>query len=240
MLLWEKKVQLEKETQAALDPQVGLSEVHAMEKEIHRMTLRASTLKGEKERLIKEIERGVHKRETLSLRYKAAPKPSKAASGGKKKEKAEMTKASLTKKLTALKKTVRTSANSVSEYDNAIAERKENLEVMTAQLEELTAKYGAAEETANELQNEINAQLYEKQRTAELATKRQGMVKRYQALENGLRAEVTESDMALVEGRLTETQGQLEAVRNIVTHLSENFQHLDEVLGRVMQLAADE
>ena len=40
LLLWEKKIQLEKETQAALDPEVGMQEIHAMEKEIHRMKLR--------------------------------------------------------------------------------------------------------------------------------------------------------------------------------------------------------
>jgi CII-binding regulator of phage lambda lysogenization HflD len=32
LLMWEKKIQLEKETQAALDPNVGTSEIHAMEK----------------------------------------------------------------------------------------------------------------------------------------------------------------------------------------------------------------
>jgi hypothetical protein len=75
---------------------------------------------------------------------------------------------------------------------------------------------------------------------AEVATKRQGMVKRYQALERGARAQTTDSDMALVEGRLSETEAQLNAVRNVVSSLSENFQHLEDVLGRVMQLAVDE
>ena len=36
VLLWEKKIQLERETQAALDPEVGTSEIKAMEIEIHR------------------------------------------------------------------------------------------------------------------------------------------------------------------------------------------------------------
>jgi len=75
---------------------------------------------------------------------------------------------------------------------------------------------------------------------AEVATKRQSMVKRYQALERGLRPETTMSDLALVEGRLSETESQLASVRGIVTSLSGNFQHLEEVLGRVMQLAVDE
>ena len=33
LLLWEKKIQLERETQAALDPEVGMAEIKAMEKE---------------------------------------------------------------------------------------------------------------------------------------------------------------------------------------------------------------
>ena len=44
------KIQLERETQAALDPEVGQSEVRAMEKEIHRMRIRAEALKRATER----------------------------------------------------------------------------------------------------------------------------------------------------------------------------------------------
>ena len=39
IMLWEKKIQLEKETVKALDPTVGQSEAKSMEKEIHRMKL---------------------------------------------------------------------------------------------------------------------------------------------------------------------------------------------------------
>eukprot|EP01038_Epipyxis_sp_PR26KG_P011107 gene11107-14909_t len=39
-LLWEKKIQLDKETREALDPSVGVQETENMEKEIHRMELR--------------------------------------------------------------------------------------------------------------------------------------------------------------------------------------------------------
>jgi hypothetical protein len=43
-MLIEKKIALERETQAALDPEVGAAEVRAMEREIHRMRLRYSQL----------------------------------------------------------------------------------------------------------------------------------------------------------------------------------------------------
>merc|ERR1719261_825394 len=44
VLLWERKISLEKEMQEALDPNIGQSEASAMQKEIHRMELRLSQL----------------------------------------------------------------------------------------------------------------------------------------------------------------------------------------------------
>merc|ERR1712070_692430 len=76
LLLWEKKIQLERETQAALDPEVGMAEIKAMEKEIHRMRLRLETLKREQERMIVEMERSIYKRESISVRFKGKARPS--------------------------------------------------------------------------------------------------------------------------------------------------------------------
>ena len=45
ILLWERKIQLEKEMQDALDPNIGQSEIVAMKKEIHRMELRYEQLR---------------------------------------------------------------------------------------------------------------------------------------------------------------------------------------------------
>ena len=45
ILLWERKIQLEKEMQDALDPNIGQSEIVAMKKEIHRMELRHEQLR---------------------------------------------------------------------------------------------------------------------------------------------------------------------------------------------------
>lgn len=65
IMLWEKKIQLEKETQAALDPNVGMQEARMMEKEIHRMTLRYESLCRDKEAMLEEMERAVEKREVF-------------------------------------------------------------------------------------------------------------------------------------------------------------------------------
>ena len=69
MLLWERKTQLEKEIQNALDPNVGQTEIKSLQKDIHRMELRLEELRKRQEQTIQEMERAVYKRETIQLKY---------------------------------------------------------------------------------------------------------------------------------------------------------------------------
>ena len=66
--LWERKIQLERETQEALDPTVGTDVVGAMKKEIHRMQLRHRELLRKQEMLIKEMERAIAKRDMIATK----------------------------------------------------------------------------------------------------------------------------------------------------------------------------
>ena len=66
--LWERKIQLERETQEALDPTVGTDVVGAMKKEIHRMKLRHKELLRKQEILIKEMERAITKRDMIATK----------------------------------------------------------------------------------------------------------------------------------------------------------------------------
>ncbi|CBZ49504.1 putative M protein [Neospora caninum Liverpool] len=57
IMLWERKIFLEKEMHEALDPAVGQSELVAMKKEIHRMKLRLDQLKKCQEQMLSEMQR---------------------------------------------------------------------------------------------------------------------------------------------------------------------------------------
>jgi hypothetical protein len=65
ILLWDRKISLQKEMQEALDPEIGQKDIVAMRKEIHRMQLQYDLFRKEQERLIKDMERAVFKRETI-------------------------------------------------------------------------------------------------------------------------------------------------------------------------------
>ncbi|TPX41008.1 hypothetical protein SeMB42_g05780 [Synchytrium endobioticum] len=68
ILLWQKKIQIAKETQAALDPDQGASEIREMTAEIHRMRLRAASLTKLQEQLVQEMERAVLRRGSIAFR----------------------------------------------------------------------------------------------------------------------------------------------------------------------------
>lgn len=69
-MLWDKKIQLAKETRSALDPNIGATEIREMTLEIHRMSLRYANMMKLQEKLISEIESTVYRRETISIKGK--------------------------------------------------------------------------------------------------------------------------------------------------------------------------
>ena len=68
ILLWERKIKLEIETQKTLDPNYGKKEVEDMKREIHRMEIRLGQLKRKQEDIIKEMELSINKKEMIQLR----------------------------------------------------------------------------------------------------------------------------------------------------------------------------
>lgn len=65
ILLWERKINLEREMQETLDPNYGQKEIQELKKEIHRMELRLDDIRKKQENVILEMERAVYKRETI-------------------------------------------------------------------------------------------------------------------------------------------------------------------------------
>ncbi|KAG2373915.1 hypothetical protein C9374_011580 [Naegleria lovaniensis] len=65
ILFWEKKIEIQKEIQEALDPTVGQEEITRMKKEIHLMEQRLADLKREQKRKIMEMEKAIEKRDLI-------------------------------------------------------------------------------------------------------------------------------------------------------------------------------
>ena len=120
ILLWERKIQLEKEMQDALDPTIGQTEIVAMRKEIHRMNLRYEQLRKKQEEMIKDMERSVFKRETIQLKY--LPKVEKKNAQDK------SSQGKLSRQIANLKQTLKHTTENTMKLDQSIEQRLKELE----------------------------------------------------------------------------------------------------------------
>merc|ERR1712139_287883 len=117
LMLWERKIHLEREMQEALDPSVGQSESTAMKKEIHRMELRLDQLKRRQEQMILEMERAIHKRDAITLKYEPKAKKSKQAT----------TTANLKRQILSLKNNLKLCTQANADAEQKIARTEEDI-----------------------------------------------------------------------------------------------------------------
>jgi len=234
LMLWEKKIQLEKDTRDALDPEAGTKEIAAMEQEIHRMQLRQQVLKVEQERMIKEMEQAVLKRETIALRMKGK----KAKMGG---ANGVTTQAQSARQLKKLKRSMKETLRAAAEHSHHIKGKMNDINGLTKVLQSETERYGELEEELEAKQKKINSMLYEKRRHTEIHGRHQRMEKRYKALEQGDRPSVSEDggeDEKVIQ-RLFLAERDGDNFRSVVKVLAGRFEHLEEVFIRLGQLSSD-
>merc|ERR1719243_199249 len=155
IMLWERKIHLEKEMQEALDPSVGQAETTAMKKEIHRMELRYEQLKRRQDQMIQEMERVIHKRDAIQLKYE--PKAQQDPNSGMQ----------IKRQLTSLRSNLKLAMQSAQETENRTRQREDDLKVLQDQAAGISQETQDLERSTEEVQ--LEASLREVHR-ASLAT----------------------------------------------------------------------
>lgn len=168
VLLWERKITLEKEMQAALDPNVGQADAAAMKKEIHRMELRLEQLKRRQEQMIVEMERAIHKRDVIALKLEPKAKKSKQAANT----------ANVKRQLQSLRNNLKLCTQANSEAEQKITERQRDLQELQQTIEQAVQDYGNLERANEALRGEVQVGHIEKQRNLASILKLQRAAKR--------------------------------------------------------------
>lgn len=230
-LLWEKKIQLDKETREALDPSVGQQETENMEKEIHRMQLRYNALKREQQRLVSEMEAAVYKRAAITNRYSKSESSQESRGHKDTKDKtSSLTQAAAKKRIGSLKKEARIHTEELDRYNATIEEKNAMLHELSSDLERLTVQYSSTEELNHNLQGEVNDLLYKKQLNQERIAYKDKFLKRFKEnVATGI--DLTQS--LQIERRLVSATQALDNVKEIIDNLTEEFPHLTDVFQRV-------
>lgn len=232
-LLWEKKIQLDKETKEALDPTVGQQETQGMEREIHRMALRLEALKREEERLSLEMELAVTKRTSIELRFKSKPADTSKVGSATVKASQDLTQGGVKKRIAALKKDARSLSDETTRLSGVIEERKSQLRQLTTELDNMTSVHSETEQNNSQLQRQINDMLYQKQRNQERVSYSQTYIKKLREL---MSSGPDHGNSLQAERRLLAATQAIENVRDIVKDLQRIHPHLSEVLDRVYHM----
>eukprot|EP00933_Yihiella_yeosuensis_P005575 TRINITY_DN110118_c0_g1_i1.p1 TRINITY_DN110118_c0_g1~~TRINITY_DN110118_c0_g1_i1.p1 ORF type:complete len:886 (-),score=277.70 TRINITY_DN110118_c0_g1_i1:401-3058(-) len=168
VLLWERKITLEKEMQEALDPNAGQSDAAAMKKEIHRMELRLEQLKRRQEQMIVEMERAIHKQDAITLKFEPKAKKNKAASNT----------ANTKRQVQSLRNNLKLCTQANADAEQKIQERQHDLQQLQATIEQTAEDYGNLERASEQLRGEVQGANIDKQHNLAILLKLQRSAKR--------------------------------------------------------------
>lgn len=228
ILLWERKIQLEKEMQDTLDPNIGQSEIVAMKQEIHRMELRYEQLKKNQEQMIKDMERAVFKRETIQLKY--LPKVEKKNAQDK------TSQGKLSRQIANLKQTLKHTTESSIQLDGTIEQKVKELEEVADEIEKATNEMQGIDEDHQNFQMDISSMKMQRQRNLFDIYKNQTEGKRFSEIVNGrFRPTVDEENL---EQAFNDHKEQNEKISEILNGVLAENGELEPILGHLANWVA--
>nr|AAH85159.1 Ccdc40 protein [Mus musculus] len=146
IMLWEKKIQLAKEMRSSVDSETGQTEIRAMKAEIHRMKVRHGQLLKQQEKMIRDMELAVARRETIVVQ----------AEGQSKIDKKVITKTEFHYQQRELQKKVREMHKATDDCTNTISELEETQKFLSSSLQEKQQLLSEMQATTDVLEEEIN------------------------------------------------------------------------------------
>merc|ERR1711904_520262 len=219
VMLWERHIILEKEMQEALDPAIGQVESTAMQKEIHRMELRHDQLKRRQEQMIMEMERAIHKRDAISLKYEPKAKKNKQAS----------TAADLKRQIQSLKNNLRLCTQANADAEQKIGRMERDIGRLQETIEQAVRESTEMEKMVDDLRGAVQVNTVEKQRNLAQILRLQRMAKRFEEFSTGTGPSVA----ANVLSQLSEQQVMKNKIVDMVKVMHDAYPQLDMLWGEV-------
>ncbi|KAJ4944290.1 hypothetical protein JOQ06_012834 [Pogonophryne albipinna] len=227
IMLWEKKIQLVKETRSAVDSEGGQGDIQIMKAEVHRMEVRLNHLLKQQERLLKESEATVERRGVIILRREAMFHTSKKMT----------TKGEVNRVTQGLQRKTHDTHKRMVEYEQGIRELQEGQVRLSERLAQQKQKLSELCGTSYVLDPEFeNLQDTKERNLAHLVSLQSRMKKLQGVCEGSYRASATSESVAAA------LQSQMERVRatgTILQRVCEEFPQHQGVLRRLaLALAA--
>ncbi|XP_063694367.1 coiled-coil domain-containing protein 40-like isoform X3 [Bolinopsis microptera] len=221
IMLWEKKIQLAKETRSTVDTEYGQGELKAMKCEIHRMQVRYNQLMRQQELLIQEMEKAVGRRETITTRGDALVKQGKKAE----------TKGTLKKKVAELRKKVKSLAQEAANCDSEIHKLQEHQGALAQTLEDKSQNCKELQQNVDSLSAQQEKVMLEKDKVTQDLLSKQKKVKYLDQVKNNKYKMFCKTEEGMEKARAREAE-RLQSLVNIVDHMNREYPHLKPALHR--------
>jgi chromosome segregation ATPase len=222
IMLWEKKLQMARETKEALDPNYGAGELKTMKKEVTRMELRLKQIMKQQQIIVQEMEFALRRRETIADQGKVQQRLNK-----------DRTRADVAKGITDLRREVKRLHGEIERCDSSM---KQNAGAQHEIGEEIERFQHIAKETKAK-RTEVEGQLRTEEKTKVTA---QGRLERLQAKNRLFSAQKTilksvegfDAAYANVKNQEHHLGGLIDMLINDFPHLSDSLQAIkDRVLS---------
>ena len=141
--LWERKIELQEQMQKIIKPESGLKEIDEMKIFIHKQKLVYKKLQADQEKVIKNMERCVQRRNFIKVRYPV----DEFGTGNVK------VKVSKTKEINELMDQVNHIKRKKKDYTDKISSTKQNMEIMNKEINDLDEESYDKQNKAFELRN---------------------------------------------------------------------------------------
>lgn len=221
ILLWEKKIQLEKEMKDALNPLLGQDDIVNMEKEIHRMELRLENITKQQQTLSTEIETAVLKRDSITTKYKAANAKVTTRS-----------QASISKSVFNLQREQELMESQIEANRDKAAQCREEVQELTSQINDFNSKLLESETICSQLRSRIGVYNCKKQLALEKSLYTQKFLDKLRVYEQD-----TKLTCKKAEVKFSSASRSIQSVKQIITGLKDNHGHLSDLLTRIEDMA---
>eukprot|EP00571_Detonula_confervacea_P011517 CAMPEP_0172306570 /NCGR_PEP_ID=MMETSP1058-20130122/7620_1 /TAXON_ID=83371 /ORGANISM="Detonula confervacea, Strain CCMP 353" /LENGTH=892 /DNA_ID=CAMNT_0013018499 /DNA_START=790 /DNA_END=3464 /DNA_ORIENTATION=- len=232
--VWEKKIQVEKETQEELHTSKDAIDTKGMEKEIQRMKHRLESLVRTQEQLLRDMELAIHKREDIAVKFK------NTKHAGKDARQQNTTKGGLAKKVEQATSKLKRSESIIKEATQSVANAREDLSAVHLVLKDITVKFNSSAQLRESLEKEVAESEFEKNRLLSMCDLHGELLKRYGSLSKGDVPPVNVSARTEfeVEKNMMSSKTRMDKISNIITGLALKFDQYEDIFDRMNLLAS--
>lgn len=222
IMYWEKKIEIQKEIQQTLDPEIGQDEVRKMKKEVHIMEQRLLELKRNHKRMVHEMEKSISKRDIILTKGKAAL--NKTNKGG-------ATVSSLQGDITHLQRQLNKKKADARAAFSSIKELQKQTEEIAMEVTQMRQTIDKRQEGIEELRDSVKLLTLSKAKILGDKKRISDIHNLYSSLKKG--SYVPRSKESNIERCLQLEMEKRDKVRAVITEMRSKFPHCDAMLDLV-------